>query len=78
MSRRKSAAVKDIDIADILGQKYRYRQRRYQPTSKLYVCNRQHKYADSLKQNLLGERHYVTFALWYQPSVTLLHFNEID
>jgi len=25
MSRPKSAAVKDIDIADILGQKYRYR-----------------------------------------------------
>jgi len=25
MSRPESAAVKDIDIADILGQKYRYR-----------------------------------------------------
>jgi len=32
VSRPKSAA-KDIDIADILGQKYRYRQRRYQPIS---------------------------------------------
>ena len=27
--RLKSAPVKDIDIADSLGQKYQYRQRRY-------------------------------------------------
>jgi len=35
MSRPKRAAVKDIDIdiADISGQKYRYRQWRYRPTS---------------------------------------------
>jgi len=39
MSSSKSAAVKDINIADILSQKYQYRsyryqQRRYQPSSK--------------------------------------------
>jgi len=33
MSRPNSAAAKDIDIADILGQKYRYWQMRYRPTS---------------------------------------------
>jgi len=33
MSRPKSAAINNIDIADILGQKYRYQPWRYQPTS---------------------------------------------
>jgi len=35
--RLKSASVKDIDIADSLGQKYQYRQRRYSSTSRLYA-----------------------------------------
>jgi len=33
--RPNSTSVKDIDSADILGHKYRYRQRRYRPTSTL-------------------------------------------
>jgi len=63
-SRPKSAAVKDIDIADILANTHRYRQRRPISTTPKYKNNEYSltNYITNMTLNQQGFSHY-----WFTP-----------